>query len=265
MAIDTQTDGLILPPTGSQEHSLLPSEAVSRLLDEGAEFLTQGDIGPAAARLTAAANEAAATVDYAGYGRAMAQLAALEESTGDIAKAFAHNQLAQETFLAIGDGAGLVQTFRVDGFLHLRANEYTPAAHCFGKALGLALQLDGRLVLTTLNQVVPAANYLIESDNIQGLLPLGVALAQAVESADGEHLPDLRDFAELAETIAGVFTPLGVMADEPGLTAAKRRQLAARSTHQAWLVDALTKRRWGLAALVKETLQTKMSFHEELD
>ncbi len=255
----------MLPPAGSEELSLQPSEAVSRLLDEGAAFLAQGENGPAAAKLTAAANEAAAVEDYAGYGRAMAQRAAMEESTGNIKEAFAHNQLAQETFLAIGDGAGLVQTFRVDGFLHLRTDEWTAAAHCFGKALGLALQLDGRLVLTTLNQVVPAANYLIESDNIRVLLPLGVALAQAAERADSEQLPELRDFVELAKTIAGVLTPLGVMADEPELTATKRRQLAARSTHQAWLVDALTKRRWGLAALVKETLQTKMSFHEELD
>ena len=242
-----------------------PSDAVSRMLDEGAAFLAKGESGSAARRLGEAASSAAAGDDYAGYGRAMAQLAALEESSGDVGNALVHNQLAQETFLAIGDGAGLVQTFRVDAFLHLRGSEYTTAAHSFAKALGLALQLDGRLVLTTLNQVVPAAKYLIESDKIWALLPLGVALAQAVESAEAEQMPELRDFAELAETVAGVLTPLGIMADEPRLTATKRRQLAARSTHQAWLVDALTQRRWGLAALVKETLQTRMHFHEELD
>ena len=137
----------------------------------------------------------------------MAQLAALEESSGDVGNALVHNQLAQETFLAIGDGAGLVQTFRVDAFLHLRGSEYTTAAHSFAKALGLALQLDGRLVLTTLNQVVPAAKYLIESDKIWALLPLGVALAQAVESAEAEQMPELRDFAELAETVAGCIDP----------------------------------------------------------
>ena len=265
MAIDKQTVGLVLPPTGSGEHSLQPSDAVSRMLDEGAAFLAKGESGSAARRLAEAASSAVAGDDYAGYGRAMAQLAALEESSGDVGKALVHNQLAQETFLAIGDGAGLVQTFRVDAFLHLRGSEYTTAAHSFAKALGLALQLDGRLVLTTLNQVVPAAKYLIESDKIWALLPLGVALAQAVESAEAEQMPELRDFAELAETVAGVLTPLGIMADEPRLTATKRRQLAARSTHQAWLVDALTQRRWGLAALVKETLQTRMHFHEELD
>ena len=242
-----------------------PSDAVSRILDEGSAFLTKGEFGYAVRRFAEAASSAAASNDYAGYGRAMAQLAALQESSGDVEKAFVHNQLAQETFLAIGDGAGLVQTFRVDGFLKLRGGEYTTAAHSFAKALALALQLDGRLVLTTLNQVVPAAKYLIESDKIFALLPLGVALAQAVKSVEAEQMPELRDFAELTETVAGVLTPLGLMADEPELTATERRRLAARSTHQAWLVDALTKRRWGLAALVKETLKTKMSFHEELD
>lgn len=235
------------------------------MLDEGAAFLKKGEFASAARQFAVAANEATACDDSAGYGRSMAQLAALEESRGQVEEAFVHNRLAQETFLAIGDGAGLVQTFRVDGFLHLRGSEHTAAAHCFAKALSLALQLDGKLVLTTLNQVVPVARYLVESDQVSALLPLGVALTQAVESAESEQMPELNDFAELTTTVAGVLAPLGVMADEPDLSAAKRRRLAARSTHQAWLVDALTKRRWDLATLVKETLQEKLSFQEKLD
>ena len=90
-------------------------------------------------------------------------------------------------------------------------------------------------------------------------------MQQAVESSEPDQLPDMSDFSELVATVGGVFAPLGVMAEEPALTAAQRRNLAARATHQAWLVDALTKRRWALAALVKETLQTKLDFQEELD
>ena len=195
----------------------------------------------------------------------MAQLAALEESCGDVDGAFAHNRLAQDTFLAIGDGAGLVQAFRVDAFLHLRTGSHTAAASSFARALGLALQLDSRMVLATLSQVIPAARHLVETDQISALLPLGAALRQAVESAEPDQLPDMSDFSELAATVGGVLAPLGVMAEEPTLTAAQRRKLAARATHQAWLVDALTQRRWALAAFVKETLQTKLDFQEELD
>lgn len=71
----------------------------------------------------------------------------------------------------------------------------------------------------------------------------------------------MADFSELAATISGV---LGVMATEPDRTAEQRRTLAARSTHQAWAMDALTRQRWALAILLKETL-TKLDFHEELD
>lgn len=87
------------------------------------------------------------------------------------------------------------------------------------------------------------------------LLPLGVALTQAVESVAAERgawPQEMADFSELAATSGGV---LGVMATEPE---------AARSTHQAWPVEALTRQRWALAILVKETL-TKLDFHEELD
>lgn len=235
------------------------------MLDEGATLLAQGEESRAARTFAAAAREAANANDRAGYGRALAQLASLEESRGEVEAASDHNREAQEAFLEIGDGAGLVQTFRVDGFLNIRRGEHTAAAHCFAKALSLSLQLDERLVLSTLDQVVPAAKYLVESDQVGGLLPLGAALAQGVESAESGRLPELGDFAELAATVAGVFTPLGVMAEEPDLEPPGRRSLAARATHQAWLVDAMTKRRWGLAALVRETLHTKLSFHEELD
>ena len=235
------------------------------MLEDGAAYLKRGELNQAARTLANAAECAADGDDPAGYGRALAQLAALEESRGEVEDAFGHNRLAQETFLSIGDGAGLVQSFRVDGFLHVRRREYTAAAHSFAKALSLSTQLDGRLVLMTLDQVMPAVRHLVEADQLAALLPLGAALAQAVESSGPEKLPELREFAELATTVAGVLAPLGVMADEPNLSDSKRRQLAARSTHQAWVVDALTKQRWGLAALVKDTLQTNLSFHEELD
>ena len=242
-----------------------PSETVSQMLHEGVALAAANDLASASKRYEQAAGAACQMDDRPGYGRAMAQLAALEESCGDIESAFAHNRAAQETFLAIGDGAGLVQTLRVDGFLHLRAGAHTPAASSFAKALALALQLDARMALATLDQVIPAARHLVESDRIPALLPLGVALTQAAESAEREQPPELRDFTELAATVGGVLAPLGVLAEEPALTWAKRRDLAARATHQAWLVDALTKRRWALAVLVKETLQTKLDFHEELD
>ncbi len=235
------------------------------MLEDGAVYLKRGDLDRAARELATAARRAAKSEDQAGYGRALAQLAALEESRGEVEAAFDHNRLAQDSLLSIGDGAGLVQSFRVDGFLHVRQREYTAAAHSFGKALSLAIQLDGRLVLTTLDQVMPAAKHLVEADQVAALLPLGAALAQAVESSGPRQLPESREFAELAETVAGILAPLGVMAEEQNLTDSKRRHLAARSTHQAWVVDALTKKRWGLAALVKDTLQTKLNFHEELD
>ena len=235
------------------------------MLEDGAGYLKRGDLDRAASELASAASCAAKDGDQAGFGRALAQLAALEESRGELEAAFGHNQSAQEIFLSIGDGVGLVQSFRVDGFLHVRQREYTAAAYSFGKALSLSAQLDGRLVLTTLDQVMPVVKHLVDADQVEALLPLGAALSQAVESSGTEQLPETREFAELADTVAGVLAPLGVMAEEPNLSDLKRRRLAARSTHQAWVVDALTKQRWGLAALVKDTLQTKLNFHEELD
>lgn len=258
-----------VPAGGLTQVGLLPTAGVADILAEGAALLAQGEEGSAAQRIAAAVKEAEATNDRAGLGRALAQLAALEESRGENEAASQHNRRAQDAFLEIGDGAGLVQTFRVDGFLHIRNGAYTAAAHCFAKALSLSLQLDERLVLSTLDQVVPTANFLVESDQVSALLPLGAALTSAVEiaeeSAEENKQPALSDFAQLAATVAGVLTPLGVMADEPNLDPPARRRLAARSTHQAWHVDAMTKRRWGLAAMVKETLHTKLSFHEELD
>ncbi len=265
LTFDSQLDKQIASPTSGGPHPLLPSDAVQRMLEDGAAFLKEGELDSAASRFARAAECAADAGDPAGYGRAQAQLAALEESRGQLDRAFGHNRLAQETFLAIGDGEALVQSFRVDGFLHIRRKEHTAAALGFAKALSLAIQLDGRLVLTTLDQVLPVAKYLVESDQLSALLPLGAALAQAVESPGPEPKREVREFAELAATVAGVLSPLGVLASEPHLSDPQRRRLAASSTHQAWHVDALTKRRWGLAALVKETLQAKLSFHEELD
>lgn len=265
LIVDIQSEKQIQSQAAGEPHSLLPSDAVIRMLEDGAAFLKRGELDCAARRFALAAESAADGGDPAGYARAQAQLAALEESRGEVDRAFDHNRLAQETFLAIGDGEALVQSFRVDGFLHVRRKEHTAAALAFAKALSLAIQLDGRLVLTTLDQVIPVAKYLVESDRLSALLPLGAALARAVESLGPEQKQEAREFAELAATVAGVLAPLGVLASEPHLSDAKRRRLAASSTHQAWHVDALTKRRWELAALVKETLQAKLSFHEELD
>ncbi len=235
------------------------------MLEAGAACLNRNELDKAASIFANAAETAVKAKDGAGRGRALAQLAALEESRGEVERAFDYNRSAQDIFLSIGDGPGLVQSFRVDGFLYIRQKDHTAAALSFAKALSLSSQLDGRLVLTTLDQVIPVAKHLVDSDQLAALLPLGAALARVIENLGPEQLPELQDFTELAASVAGVFAPLGVMADEPNLSDSKRRQLAARSTHQAWAVDALTKQRWGLAALVKEALQTKLSFHEELD
>lgn len=235
------------------------------MLEDGAACQKRGELDLAACSYAGAAKYAAESHDPAGQGRALAQLAALEEARGGVEEALGHNRVAQEIFLSIGDGAGLVQSFRVDAFLHIRRNEHTAAAHSFAKALGLSIQLDGGLVMTTLDQMVPAARHLIEADQVSALLPLGAALDEAVENSGPEQMSGLEEFAELAQTLAGVLAPLGLMAAESDLSDSNRRQLAARSTHQAWLIDALTRQRWGLAALVKTTLQTKLNFHEELD
>ena len=254
------------PAAGSPAPGFLqPDAAVLELLREGAALASALDLPAAAKRFAGAAEAAIQLDDRAGFARAMAQLAALEESRGSIERAFACNQKAQETFVAIGDGAGLVQAFRVDGFLHVRNGDITAAATSFAKALALALQGDAGMVLATLDQVVPVARHLIDSDQLPGLLPLGVALKEAVDSVQSSQLPEIQEFCELAKTVGEVLAPLGVIAEEPSLTAAPRRKLAARATHQAWLIDALTRKRWALAEFVKETLQTKLDFHEDLD
>ncbi len=260
------------PPAGGVEPSdseaagaLQPELAVLQMLREGAALSSDGDLAAAAQRYAEAADAASEMQDPAGYGRAMAQLAALEESRDSIERAFNCNRRAQEVFLEIGDGAGLVQTFRVDGFLHLRTGDFTAAATSFGKAVALALQHDGGMALATLDQMVPVARHLVESDELPALLPLGASLKAAVESAESVQSPELRGFSELAATVGGTLAPLAVLAEEPELAAEQRRKLAARATHQAWMIDALTRKRWALAELVKETLQTKLNFHEDLD
>jgi hypothetical protein len=123
-------------------------------------------------------------------------------------------------------------------------------------------------VLITLNQILPAARYLIESGRVVDLLPLGAALLQAVENVEqerGEWPEEMADVAEIVRTVAALFPPLAVMAAEADLSPVQWRSLAARATHQAWMLDALTRRRWNLADLVGETLKTRLNFCEKLD
>jgi hypothetical protein len=228
----------------------------------------QGETFQAAQLYAAAATAAQALGDRPGQARALAQLAALEASCGKVADALLHNNQAAEQFLSIGDGAGLVQSSRLNGFLQLQQDQIGAAATEFARALSLSLQLDTRLVMTTLNQILPVVRHLIDSDRLPALLSLGAALVQAVDSAEqgwGVWPEEMADVAELTRTIAGIFPPLAIMAEEVDLPAEKRRSLAARAIHQAWMVDALTRRRWNLADLVKETLQAKLDFHEKLD
>ena len=260
------------PPAGGKEPSdgeaagaLQPDPTVLRMLREGAALFAEKELVAAAQRYTEAADAALTIHDRAGYGRAMAQLAALEESRGSIDRAFCCNRKAQESFLEIGDGAGLVQAFRVEGFLHLRTGDYTAASTSFSRALALALQRDAGTALATFDQLIPVARHLVETDQVPALLALGASLTAAVESAESLQSPEMRDFSELAATVGGALAPLGVLAEEPHLAAEQRRKLAARATHQAWMIDALTKKRWDLADLVKETLKTRLDFHEELD
>lgn len=265
LAIETHTFIQVPSLAESERLSLKPSDAVLRMLEDGSACQKRGELESAARSFIGAAKYAVESRDPAGQGRALAQLAVLEEARGEVEEAFGHNRAAQEVFLSIGDGAALVQSFRVDAFLHIRRREYTAAAHSFAKALSLSIQLDGGLVMTTLDQMVPAVRHMVDTDQVSALLPLGAAISQALESTGTKQMPDLEEFSELAQTLAGVLAPLGLMASEPDLSDSNRRQLAARSTHQAWLIDALTRQRWGLAALVKMTLQTRLSFHEELD
>jgi hypothetical protein len=240
---------------------------LARLI-EGRERQQGGDPAGAVEIYVNALEMARSLQDRVGSARALAQLAALEEAAGNVAAARIHNGQAAELFLAIGDGAGLVQSYRLDAFLHLRQDQIHAAATAFARALAMALQLDTRLVMTTLNQILPAARYLIEAGRVADLLPLGAALLQAVDTVEqerGEWPEEMADVAEIARTVAALLPPLAVMAAEADLSPAQRRSLAARATHQAWMVDALTRRRWNLADLVAETLKTRLDFHEELD
>jgi hypothetical protein len=247
---------------------LRPGEDVLLRLVEGRQRQQCGDHAGAAQRYSDALEMARSLQDQPGAARALAQLAALEESTGNVDAARNHNEQAATLFLAIGDGAGLVQSYRLEAFLYLRQDQIHAAATAFARALALALQLDTRLVMTTLNQILPAARYLIESGRVADLLPLGAALLQAVDTVEqqrGEWPEEMADVAEIARTIAALFPPLAVMAAEADLSPAQRRSLAARATHQAWMVDALTRRRWNLADLVGETLKSRLEFYEKLD
>lgn len=247
---------------------LRPGEAVLARLMEGRERQQGGDHAGAAKIYTNALEMARSRGDRSGAARALAQLAALEEANGNVAAARIHNEQAAALFLAIGDGAGLVQSYRLEAFLYLRQDQIHAAATAFARSLALALQLDTGLVMTTLNQIVPTARYLIGAGRVADLLPLGAALMQAVENVEqtrGEWPEEIADVAEIVRTAAAVFPPLAVMATEADLSPEQRRSLAARATHQAWMVDAFTRRRWNLADLVDETLKARLDFHERLD
>jgi tetratricopeptide (TPR) repeat protein len=162
------------------EAVLQPSPAVFALLEEGLNLQRAG-AGEQAGRCYQAALEAAIEHgDGPGQARALGQLAVLAEAGGAIPLAQEHNLRAIELFLALGDGAGLVQSYRLNGFIHLRLGQLEQAATEFARAMALALQLDIPLVAATLNQIVPVARYLVEHSQTAGLLPLGAALNQAV-------------------------------------------------------------------------------------
>lgn len=237
-------------------------------LRNGREAQQRGDTRRAAHIYAGAATLARRMHDGPGEARSLAQLAALEESCGEIDSGLAHNRQAIERFLELGDGSGLVQAYRLNGFLYLRRGDVEAASTAFAQALALALQLEMRLVMVTLNQILPAARYLIESEQLPALLPLGAAILQAVdhvEQARGAWPEEMADVAEIVRTVGGIFPPLALMAAEPDLSPEKRRSLAARATHQAWMVDAFTRRRWNLSDLVDETLKGQLGFHEKLD
>lgn len=247
---------------------LQPDDRVLQLLNDGWTLQQAEKPDAARSRFLQAIELAESVNDQAGRARGFAQLASLEEHTGNVTAAQQVNSKAIDIFLAIGDGAGLVQAWRTEGFILLRQGAVENAVAAFSRSLALALQLDPRLVATTLNQLVPVAHFFTLNDRLPDLLPLGAAILQAVEQvaqSPGGLPEDMTDFAELARTVGGVFVPLAIMATETGLSPEQRRKLAARSVHQAWMVDALTRKQWGLADLVKSTLQTKLDFHETLD
>jgi tetratricopeptide (TPR) repeat protein len=263
-AVETE----IFLDTSDVPPDLLPGEAVTASLREGRVLQQQGVHDQAAEIYTRTVDLARQSGDSAGEARSLAQLAALQEANGQLVEGLQNNRLASSLFLEIGDGAGLVQSYRLDGFLALRQGRIEDASIAFARALALALQLDTRLVLMTIHQFLPAARFLIEAGELAALLPLGAALSQAVDGVEeqrGSWPDEMAAVAEIARTAAQIFPPLALMATEPDLTPEKRRALAARATHQAWMVDALTRRRWNLADLVDETLKTKLDYHEKLD
>ncbi len=250
-----------LPP------SLRPTPRVQAWLAQAWEALERGDPAQAQGLLEEAVEQARGVHDRAGLARALAQLASLEEGEGRLEAAEAHNRAAAALFLELDDGAGLIQTCRVEAFIHLRRGELIPGVTALARALALALQMDPAPVFITLQQVVRVAGHLVHQGHVEDLLPLAAAIQEAVARVEAENEGDLgplADVAELARTVAGTLASLGVMAQEPDLSPDRRRALAARATHQAWMVDAWTRGRWGLAGLVEEALQAHLDFHEPL-
>ncbi len=268
MSVSTARPATEQPTWDRLPPALRPTPAVQTLLQEAWQALETGQTEQARALLQAARDQAQALSDRPGQARALAQWASLEEQADRVETAHALNQEAIALFLDLGDAAGLIQSYRLEGFIHLRRGEVIPGVTALARALALALQLDPAPVFVTLQQMVAVAGYLVEQDRVADLLPLAAAIQQAVvqvETVHADAVTDAADVAEMVRTVAGVFAPLGIMAQEPDLSPEQRRALAARSVHQAWLVDALTRRRWNLADMVKATLAGRLDFHEPLD
>lgn len=247
---------------------LAPNEEVSALLQAG--FIAQREqrFSEASSLYQQALETARYNQDSPGEARAIAQRASMAETRGETESALRDAQDAAQLFLELGDGNGLVQTYRLEALIHLRLDDVVASAAGFARALGLALQLDSALVFTTLNQLFPAVRQLVETGRIADLLPIGAGIRAALEQVQDERgaWPEaIADVVEIVEAVAGILASLALMASEPEMDSERRRKLAARATHQAWMIDALTRRRWGLADLVKDTLTGSLDFHEELD
>ncbi|GEM_PF-1669737 len=246
---------------------LRPAPELQARLAQAWAALERGDRIQAQELLQEAVAQAERIHDRAGLARALAQLASLEEGQGQLEAAEAHNRAAAALFLELDDGIGLVQTCRVEGFIHLRRGELIPGVTALARALALALQMAPGPVFITLQQLVRVAGHLVHRGRVGDLLPLAAAIQQAVaavETGDEDPPRAMADVAELTRTVAGALAALGVMAQEPNLAPDRRRALAARATHQAWVVDAWTRGRWQLVALVETALQTYLDFHEPL-
>ncbi len=246
---------------------LRPTPEIQARLAQAWAALDRGDRDRAQALLQEAVAEARRAQDRAGLARALAQLASLEEGRGHLEVAEAHNRTAAALFLELDDGAGLIQTCRVEGFIHLRRGELIPGVTALARALALALQMVPGPVFITLQQIIRVAGHLVHQGRVGDLLPLAAAIQQAVasvEAGDEGHPHAMADVAELTRTVADALASLGVMAQEPDLAPDRRRSLAARATHQAWMVDAWTRGQWQLVALVETTLQAHLDFHEPL-